>query len=224
MKARGKIRSAYFAGAASWSMQPPIFCCNSSPSCVSYMQKKKRFTVLGGWYLRISSPIFIARKYITLTLRLYSCIMYVQAKPMRFYRARVFGQAPKFLPKIQALCLCRAPFAFSHFAKVGKMVQMRKGIFILWILQNRVFIFLQGGCHDSESYKFKISQNGYEIIRGARLKEFSRAIDNLNAPDIDVGSISNRTSQISLFDFKAFLNSDRAIFSYFSYGFLFHLI
>lgn len=29
---------------------------------------------------------------------------------MRFYRARVFGQAPKFLPKIQALCLCRAPF------------------------------------------------------------------------------------------------------------------
>lgn len=112
MKARGKIRSAYFAGAASWSMQPPIFCCNSSPSCVSYMQKKKRFTVLGGWYLRISSPIFIARKYITLTLRLYSCIMYIQAKPMRFYRARVFGQAPKFLPKIQALCLCRAPFAF----------------------------------------------------------------------------------------------------------------
>lgn len=52
----------------------------------------------------------------------------------------------------------------------------------------------------------EISQNGYEIIRGARLKEFSRAIDNLNAPDIDVGSISNRTSQISLFDFKAFLN------------------
>ena len=116
-------------------MQPPIFCCNSSPSCVSYMQKKKRFTVLGGWYLRISSPIFIARKYITLTLRLYPCIMYVQAKPMRFYRARVFGQAPKFLPKIQALCLCRAPFAFPHFAKVGKIGQMRKGIFILWILQ-----------------------------------------------------------------------------------------
>lgn len=52
----------------------------------------------------------------------------------------------------------------------------------------------------------EISQNGYEIIRGARLKEFSRAIDNSNAPDIDVGSISNRTSQISLFDFKAFLN------------------
>ena len=51
----------------------------------------------------------------------------------------------------------------------------------------------------------EISQNGYEIIRGARLKEFFRAIDNLNAPDIDAGSISNRTSQISLFDFKAFL-------------------
>lgn len=61
----------------------------------------------------------------------------------------------------------------------------------------------------------EISQNGYEIIRGARLKEFSRAIDNLNAPDIDVGSISNRTSQISLFDFKAFLNSESAIFPIF---------
>lgn len=61
----------------------------------------------------------------------------------------------------------------------------------------------------------EISQNGYEIIRGARLKEFSRAIDNLNAPDIDVGSISNRTSQISLFDFKAFLNSESANFPLF---------
>lgn len=41
------------------------------------------------------------------------------------------------------------------------------------------------------------------------------AIDNLNAPDIDVGSISNRASQISLFDFKAFLNSESAIFPIF---------
>ena len=61
----------------------------------------------------------------------------------------------------------------------------------------------------------EISQNGYEIIRGARLKELFRAIDNLNAPDIDVGSISNRTSQISLFDFKAFLNSESANFPLF---------
>ena len=58
-------------------------------------------------------------------------------------------------------------------------------------------------------------QNGYEIIRGARLKELFRAIDNLNAPDIDVGSISNRTSQISLFDFKAFLNSESEFFLFF---------
>nr|DAE14657.1 MAG TPA: hypothetical protein [Myoviridae sp. ctAca11] len=33
---------------------------------------------------------------------------------MRFYRARVFGQAPKFLPKIQALCLCGAPFVVGY--------------------------------------------------------------------------------------------------------------
>lgn len=86
-------------------------------------------------------------------------------------------------------------------------------------IANRVFIFSQGGCHGSESYKFKISQNGYEIIRGTRLKELFRAIDNLNAPDIDVGSISNRTPQISLFDFKAFLNSESANFSLFSLRF-----
>lgn len=83
------------------------------------------------------SPIFIAREYITLTLRLYSCIMYVQAKPMRFYRARVFGQAPKFLPKIQALVYagrllrfpilprsakwfkCEKEYSFYEYCKIG---------------------------------------------------------------------------------------------------------
>lgn len=32
------------------------------PYHVVYIHKKKRFTVLGGWYLRISSPILIARR------------------------------------------------------------------------------------------------------------------------------------------------------------------
>ena len=108
------------------------------------------------------------------------------------------------------------PTISKHIANIlndGELDEKRNIHFMN--IANRAFIFLQGGCHDSESYKFKISQNGYEIIRGARLKELFRAIDNLKAPDIDVGSISNRTSQISLFDFKACFNSDSAIFSIF---------
>ena len=97
------------------------------------------------------------------------------------------------LPRSAKWFKCEKEYSFYEYCKIGYL------------------FFLQGGCHDSESYKFKISQNGYEIIRGARLKELFRAIDNLNAPDIDVGSISNRASQISLFDFKAFLNSESAI-------------
>lgn len=52
----------------------------------------------------------------------------------------------------------------------------------------------------------ELNQNGYEIIKGARLKDFLDTVAHLDVPDINVGSISNRTSQISIFDFRAFLN------------------
>lgn len=52
----------------------------------------------------------------------------------------------------------------------------------------------------------EFSKNGYEIIKGKKMKEFIQCVINQDVPDINVGNISNRTPQIALFDFKAFLN------------------
>lgn len=52
----------------------------------------------------------------------------------------------------------------------------------------------------------EISATGYEIIKGKRLKDFLNCVLAQDVPDINVGNISNRTPQIALFDFKAFLN------------------
>ena len=46
----------------------------------------------------------------------------------------------------------------------------------------------------------------YVSDKGARLKAFIKCIAEQDVPDINVGNISSRTSQIALFDFYAFLN------------------
>ena len=53
----------------------------------------------------------------------------------------------------------------------------------------------------------EITSNGYEIIKGARLKAFIKCIAEQDVPDINVGNISSRPSQIALFDFRAFVNA-----------------
>jgi hypothetical protein len=53
----------------------------------------------------------------------------------------------------------------------------------------------------------EISANGYEVLRGKRLKEFMECVLQQDVPDINVGNISNRTPQIAIFDFKAFLTT-----------------
>lgn len=57
----------------------------------------------------------------------------------------------------------------------------------------------------SENQK-EISGNGYEVLKGRRLKEFLTCVSEQNVPDINVGNISNRTPQLAIFDFRAFLN------------------
>lgn len=52
----------------------------------------------------------------------------------------------------------------------------------------------------------EIMSNGYEILKGNKLKEFMDCVLEQDVPDINVGNISNRTSQMAIFDFKAFLN------------------
>ena len=55
-------------------------------------------------------------------------------------------------------------------------------------------------------YADELMKNGYEILRGKRLKTFIQCVQEQDVPDINVGNISNRTPQLAIFDFKAFLN------------------
>lgn len=57
----------------------------------------------------------------------------------------------------------------------------------------------------SENQK-EISGNGYEVLKGKRLKEFLACVSEQDVPDINVGNISNRTPQLAIFDFRSFLN------------------
>lgn len=52
----------------------------------------------------------------------------------------------------------------------------------------------------------ELTNNGYEIIKGKRLKSFIEIANTYDVSDINVGNISERTPQLSIFDFKAFLN------------------
>lgn len=52
----------------------------------------------------------------------------------------------------------------------------------------------------------ELEKNGYEIIKGTRLKGFVEAASLFNAAGIDIGIISNKTTLLAIFDFKAFLN------------------
>lgn len=52
----------------------------------------------------------------------------------------------------------------------------------------------------------EFKNNGYEIIKGAKLKKFRQTVLSQHVPDINVGNISAKVSQLSLFNFKSFLN------------------
>lgn len=52
----------------------------------------------------------------------------------------------------------------------------------------------------------EIVGNGYEILKGSRLKTFMKCVEQQDVPDINVGNISSKTPQIAIFDFRSFLN------------------
>lgn len=67
-----------------------------------------------------------------------------------------------------------------------------------------------------ESHSDELGKNGYEVVRAKRLQDLKLAIRESGAPEIDFGTLST-TSQLAIFDFRAFLNlgmliseSDRA--------------
>lgn len=67
-----------------------------------------------------------------------------------------------------------------------------------------------------EQHTQELARNGYEVLKGNRLKSLKLAIQSLDVPEISFGNIA-KTPQLGIFDFRAFLNlamlvseSDRA--------------
>lgn len=56
-----------------------------------------------------------------------------------------------------------------------------------------------------EQHTEELAGNGYEVLRGSRLKSLKLAIQSLDVPEISFGNIA-KTPQLGIFDFRAFLN------------------
>ena len=80
----------------------------------------------------------------------------------------------------------------------------------LYLTKNMVAAFFDVEIRTIERYvsdnATELLSNGYEILKGKRLKEFIKTVNSFDVPDINVGNISNRTPQLAIFDFKSFLN------------------
>jgi len=55
----------------------------------------------------------------------------------------------------------------------------------------------------TSDFSDELKSNGYELLKGRRLKEFFEQVKLQNVPDINVG---NKTPQLAIFDFRTFLN------------------
>jgi len=77
------------------------------------------------------------------------------------------------------------------------------------VLKEQVAAFFEVNLRTVENYLSKhaeeLAENGYEVIRGKRLREFKLRIVENDVPETDFGNIS-KAPQIGLFDFRAFLN------------------
>ncbi len=54
-------------------------------------------------------------------------------------------------------------------------------------------------------YSEELAQNGYEVLKGNRLKNLKLSISESDVPETDFGNIT-KAPQLSVFDFRAFLN------------------
>ena len=79
-----------------------------------------------------------------------------------------------------------------------------------YLTKNMVATFFDVDVRTIERYVSEnadeLIKNGYKILRGEKLKDFIRCVQEQDVPDINVGNISSRTPQLAIFDFKAFLN------------------
>jgi len=77
------------------------------------------------------------------------------------------------------------------------------------VLKEQVAAFFEVTLRTVENYleqnAVELSRNGYEVLKGARLRALKEAIQGLDVPETDFGNIS-KTPQLGVFDFRAFLN------------------
>lgn len=77
------------------------------------------------------------------------------------------------------------------------------------VLKEQVAAFFEVTVRTVENYleqnAAELSRNGYEVLKGARLRGLKEAIASLDVPETDFGNIS-KTPQLGVFDFRAFLN------------------
>lgn len=77
------------------------------------------------------------------------------------------------------------------------------------VLKEQVAAFFEVTLRTVENYleqnAAELARNGYEVLKGARLRVLKEAIQALDVPETDFGNIS-KTPQLGVFDFRAFLN------------------
>lgn len=77
------------------------------------------------------------------------------------------------------------------------------------VLKEQVAAFFEVTLRTVENYleqnAVELARNGYEVLKGARLRVLKDAIQALDVPETDFGNIS-KTPQLGVFDFRAFLN------------------
>jgi len=77
------------------------------------------------------------------------------------------------------------------------------------VLKEQVAAFFEVTLRTVENYlehnAVELARNGYEVLKGERLRTLKAAIKDLDVPETDFGNIS-RTPQLGVFDFRAFLN------------------
>ncbi|MBX7123125.1 MAG: hypothetical protein K1X42_13430 [Opitutaceae bacterium] len=77
------------------------------------------------------------------------------------------------------------------------------------VLKEQVAVFFDVTLRTVENYLERFSEelvrNGYEVLSGKRLKDFKLVIQAQDVPEIDFGNMA-KTPQLSVLDFKAFLN------------------
>ncbi len=88
------------------------------------------------------------------------------------------------------------------------------------VLKEQVAAFFEVTLRTIENYleqhAEELARNGYEVLKGNRLKTLKKAIEGLDVPETDFGNIA-KAPRLGIFDFRAFLNlamlvseSDRA--------------